>query len=192
MTAWLALVFASSPLWAMSPPPAAPVMTPAEEVQLAAGEVVVRYQGLPGGGTLAVVDVSASPQATFAAVVDLEARVADIGALKSVEVYERSPRTLAATWELGIAVYSITFSVRYEVDHAAGWCVYDLDGSKENGVSFARGSYQVLPREGGSRILYRAEADAEQKGPDWVRKKLAYGSSTELLLGMKRRAEAAP
>ncbi len=176
---------------AVAGPPAPVSLSTAEEAVLAKGEVAIRYAPPPGDGTLAVVDVAATPEATMDAVLDLQARVSDIGALKKVDIYEQNASRIGATWELGIAVYTITFSIAYDVDRTAGWCSYTLDGSKENDIGFSEGSYQVYPQGSGTRLVYRAAADADQKGPEWIRKKLAYDSASEMLGGMKRRAEAA-
>jgi len=171
---------------ALPPVPAELEISPEEATSLAAGEVVVRYRQ---DGSTSVVDVAATPAAAMAAVMDLPPRIDDIGALKSAEVYLDEPGRMGARWELGITVYSVVFHTRYDYDLARGWCVYDLDPDKKNGIDHAKGSYQVYASGSGSRIVYRAEAAVEGGGPEWLRKRLAYGSAQELLLGIKRRAE---
>jgi len=181
------LLTALSAAFALPPVPAELEISQEEAASLADSEVVVRYRQ---DGSISMVDVAATPAATMAAVMDLPARIDDIGALKSADVYLDTPGQMGARWELGITVYSVSFHTRYDYDLALGWCVYGLDPDKDNGIDHAKGSYQVYASGAGSRIVYRAEAAVEGGGPEWLRKRLAYGSAQELLLGIKRRAEA--
>ncbi len=171
----------------MAPVPPPVSVTAEEAAQLAQGDIVVRYRG-GGKPTLAVVDVAAPPAKVMDAVLDLRARGGDIGALKSVEVYEETPARLGARWELGMSVFTATFHIRYEVDRAAGWCTYTLDDTRENDVSSSEGSYQVYALGAGSRLVYRSVSSMEG-APDWLKKKVAHSSAREMLGGMKARAE---
>jgi hypothetical protein len=156
---------------------------------LAAGEVVVRFAG-NGKETVGFVDIAAPPERVMAAVMDLPARVREIGGLKSVHIYEEVPgRLVAARWEMGLAMFTATFHIRYELDVARGYCVYTLDPAKPNDVKNSRGSYQVYAQGSGSRLVYRSVSQLDG-APEWAARKVATGSAKEMLLGMKRRAEA--
>ena len=107
-------------LWtalAGSPPPEAVRLTAAEEVVVQSGEVMVRYGG-DAKQTLAVVDVSAAPDAVMKAVMDLPPRVDDIGSLSAVELYNRSGDNISAKWTMSVAMVSIRFHIVYECDLA--------------------------------------------------------------------------
>jgi hypothetical protein len=172
---------------ALAPVPAPVSVTAEEQALLDKGEIVVRYAGA-SKPTLAVVDVAAAPDKVMAAVLDLPARIHDIGGLKSVEIYDSSPTGIGARWEMGLALFTATFHIRYELDRAKGWCTYTLDPAKDNDISSSEGSYQVYAQGTGSRLVYRS-ASSIKGAPDWVKKKLAYSSAREMLGGMKARAE---
>lgn len=148
---------------------------------------MVRYGG-DAAQTLAVVDVAAPPDAVMKAVMDLPARVSDIGSLSAVELYDRSGDDVSARWTMSIAMVSVTFHIQYDCELAQGWCVYTLDPARDNDVDSARGSYQAYAHGTGSRLVYRTDAIAAG-APEWVRKKLSDSSAREMLGGMKRRAE---
>lgn len=172
---------------ALAGAPALPSLSAEEQATLARGEVLVRA-GVDGQPTLVAVDVAADPDATFAAVMDLEARVGEVAALKEATVYRDSPEVVGARFVMGIAGLTVTFHTLYQVDRAGRWCTYALDPSQDNGLKSAAGSYQVVPTATGSRILYLASASGEGE-PGWLRKHLQEKGSRALLGGMKARAE---
>ncbi|MCK6505823.1 hypothetical protein L6R53_20945 [Myxococcota bacterium] len=168
--------------------PALPALSVEEEAILARGEVLVRA-GAAGQPTLVAVDVAADPDRTFAAVMDLEARVGEVSALKEATVYLDTPEVVGARFVVGIAGLTVTFHTRYQVDRAARWCSYALDPEQDNGLQAAAGSYQVVPTATGSRVIYLASASGEGE-PGWLRKHLQEMGSRALLGGIKARAEA--
>lgn len=170
--------------------PVAPALSAEEEALLARGEVLVRAGG-QGQATLVAVDVAADPDRTFAAVMDLEARVGEVSALREATVYRDEPGVKAARFVMGIAGLTVTFHTLYQVDMAGRWCSYALDPSKDNGLKDASGSYLVVPTPTGSRILYVASGSTGggEGEPGWLRKHLQEKGSRALLGGMKARAE---
>lgn len=184
----VALLLASALSWAG--PPAPPTISAAEQAILETGEVVVRRGQGEGAPTVVVVDVKADPDTSFAAVMDVEARVSDISALKQAEIYLDEPGRLGVRWVMGIAGVSVEFSTLYVVDRAGRWCTYELDPSRPSTLKSTGGSYQVISRPGGSRIVYTAAVSAEGD-EGWVRRQMQEKGTRALLGGMKARAEAA-
>jgi hypothetical protein len=172
---------------AAPPPPAAVVLTDTEEATLRSGSVMVRYGG-DARQTLAVVDVAAPPDAVMRSVMDLPARVQDIGSLSAVELYNPQGDNVCAKWTMSVAMVSVVFHIRYDCDMALGWCVYSLDATKGNDIESSNGSYQAYPHQAGTRLVYRTDSIAPG-APEWVRKKLAGSAAKEMLGGMKTRAE---
>jgi carbon monoxide dehydrogenase subunit G len=162
-------------------------MSAAEEAVIAAGDVVVRYGG-PAAQTVAVVDVKATPKAVMASVMDLPARVRDIGSLSAVELYGKSGGQVSAKWMMSVAMVSVEFHIVYDCAMQRGWCVYTLDDSKSNDIESSNGSYQAYAHGDGTRLVYRTDAMAPG-APEWVRKRLVATSAQEMLGGMKARAE---
>ena len=175
---------------ALPPPPPPVTVTAAEQAELAAGAVVVRWAG-PDAESVAIVDVAAPPPVVLAAVMDLPKRVEEIGGLKGCALYGEAPGRVGARWEMGLAVYKAQFHTLYEYDLAAGWSVYTLDDSQDNDLLESAGSYQAYAIPGGSRLVYRSRSRSKGEVPDWLRKRLAHSASREMLGGMKSRAEAA-
>jgi len=171
--------------WALPPAPAPLTISAEETAALSAGEVVFRDGA--AGTRVAVLDVEAPPAAVMSAVMDLSPRVADIGALLSMDEYLDAPGRKGARWELGASVYSATFHVLYEYDAAQGWCVYTLDASKENDIKSTDGSYQVYAVDGGSRLVYRSQQTSSIL-PSWLMQKFAHDGAVELLTGIRARA----
>lgn len=171
-----------------APAPPAPVtLSDAEEAVVARGEVMVRYGG-DARQTLAVVDVAATPDATIQAVMDLPARVEDIGSLSAVELYGRQGDDISARWTMSIAMVSVVFHIAYDCELARHWCVYSLDPAKKNDIESSNGSYQAYAHGSGTRLVYRTDSIASG-APEWVRKRLADSAAKEMLGGMKTRAE---
>lgn len=177
-------------LAALPAPPTPPEPTPEELAKLSAREIVVRTETSDAGGSVVgLIDVAAAPERTWAAVMDLPARVDAIGALKSVETYDVTDDGLGATWTLKVFGVSVVFSSLYELDRAHWTCVYGLDRSKDNDLSDASGSYQLVPIEGGTRLIYRSTMAAGGPVPGFVKKWLAVDALTEQLTDMRTRAE---
>ncbi|MCA9493368.1 MAG: SRPBCC family protein [Myxococcales bacterium] len=186
MGAALLLVVAA----AVAAPPAPPEPTADELAKLTARDIVVRTEtSEDGGSVVGLIDVAATPERTWAAVMDLPARVDAIGALKSVETYDVTDTGLGATWTLKVFGVSVVFSSLYALDREHWTCVYDLDRSKDNDLTDASGSYQLVPLEGGTRIVYRSKMATGGPVPGFVKRWLAVDALTEQLTDMRARAE---
>lgn len=178
--------FLATPAW--SAPPPAPAPTAEEAAALARGEVTVRV--LEDGGTMAMVEVAASPERTLAAVLDFQARVGDIGSLHEAQVYLDEPTRKGVRWQLRIAGVSVTFHTLYQVDPAGRWTSFVLDTSRDNDIDDTQGIYQVVDLGGGrSRLVYTTRASSEAKAPGWVRRMLQQKATRSLLAGMRDRAQ---
>ncbi len=78
---------------------------------------MVRYGG-DAAQTVAVVDVASTPEKVMKAVMDLPARVDDIGSLSAVELYNRNGDDISAKWTMSIAMVSVVFHIEYECELA--------------------------------------------------------------------------
>ena len=173
---------------------APPALTADEEATLEKGEAVVRYlDSETGGGTLAVLDIGASPDAVYAAVVDVEARKEDIGSLRTAEIYTGSVAegAMGVKWEVRSFGVGAVFHTLYTLDAEERVAAWTLDTSKDNDIVSTDGSYTVFPREGGSRLVYQADTDSGRRVPTWIKNWLTQGALIEQLEGMRTRAEAA-
>ena len=187
----------TAPVWLLTgclsvaaaiPPPPSPIsLSASESAAVAVGEVAVRYGG-DARQTVAVVDIKATPDAVMKAVMDLPARVRDIGSLSAVDVYERSGAQVKAKWTMSVAMVKVEFHIAYDCELQRGWCVYSLDDSRDNDIESSNGSYQAYAHGEGTRLVYRTDSLAAG-APEWVRKRLADSSAKEMLRGMKARAE---
>ena len=172
---------------AVPPAPAAISTTTVEQTQLAAGDIVFRFD--PNGINIGIVDIGAPPNAVIAQVMNLPPRVDEIGPLLSLQPYDVSgAERYGARWELGASIYSASFHVIYDCDLSAGWCVYDLDHSRENDLDSTVGSYHVYSHGDGSRLVYRSKTQSTIL-PSFLMKKFAEDGAIELLSGIRSRAE---
>ena len=167
------------------PPPLS--VTAAEQEVLREGEIVVRDSG--DGAVVGVVDLGAAPPVVLEEVMNLEARVAEVGPIQDITVYARDATGVGARWEVGMFGVSAVFHVRYTVDTESGWCTFSLDGTKENEIASTAGSYQVYASGTGTRLVYRSEASAEGSTPAWLRDFLTSRSMRQQLTGIAARAE---
>lgn len=181
--------FLAQALAAAPPPPPEPTAEEAE--RLRARQVVVRTDlADAGGGVVGWVDLAADRAATWDALMDFQARVAAIGALESVDLYDVTDDGRGATWTLKVMGMSVVFSNRYELDRERWTCVYALDPSKTNDLRAVSGSYQLLEIPGGTRLVYRSQMESGAPVPRFVKNWLAVDSLTEQLEDVRRRAEA--
>ena len=181
LLAWIAVALAG-------PVPMVEAST-AEESLLTAGQVAVRFED--DGSIIAIVDVSASPEATLDAVLDLPARAGDIESLEKVELYKPTTQTsLHAKYFTSLMGLEAIFHIEYSIDRGEGYTEYRLDKSQDNDLNDSHGSYQVYEHGSGTRLVYRSTVDGGAAAR-MVKKAVLSDSLPEQLLGMKRRAEAA-
>jgi len=188
MPLMLAAALTGASAMALPPPPPPISVSAAEQAQLDRREVVVRYGG-PGQETLAVMDMQATPAVVMREVMNLAPRREELSGIQSLQIYESTPGHTAARWEVGIAMFSAVFHIQYDCDMAGGWCVYALDESRDNTIESSRGSYQVYPLSEGTRMVYRSVSVGSASTPEWLSRKLAYGSARDMLSGIRARAE---
>jgi len=185
----------ATPALAELPEAPAPVeVSPDEEASLGTREIVMRVEDTEQGArTVAILDVNAPPRQVIDSVMDVTARVDEIGSVKSATIYHHEPTArpeeLGVQWELRVLGKTIVFHTWYEVDRDLGWCVYRLDDTRENDVKSAGGSYQVYGNGAGSRLVYRSDAEAGTSVPSWLKRWLVSGSLKEQLNGIRARAE---
>ncbi len=174
------------------PPPLA--LTADEESTLSEGKIVVRVDpgSETGGGVTGVLDVSAAPDVALDALLDLQARVGEVGGLRSVTRYLDAPEQIGVRWELRVLTFDVVFHNLYTIDRARGWVRYSLDPSKDNALASVEGAYQVYPVPAGTRIVYRTETDSGRRIPQWLKRKIATDSLEEQLSAIGKRAEATP
>ena len=186
------LPLVSALCFAAPPPP--PDLTADEIGQLAQREIVTRadLSDPTGGSAVGIVDIAASPERTFAAIVDLGARIGEISGLKALEIYDRGDRFVSARWEVKILASSVAFHIRYDLDPASGTITYALDTNKPNDIVSAEGSYRVLPTASGARLVYRSTSDSGRSVPVFLKRWLASEALSQQLTGIRARAERGP
>jgi hypothetical protein len=172
---------------ALSPPPAAIPLSAEEEAALLAGEVITRDDAT--WPTLGFAYVKAPPEVVIDQVVNLQARVEEVGPIESLELYIDEPGRKGARWNLGMLGLTTSFHVIYEFDRELGWCTFNLDVTKENGLTATAGSYQAYAWQDGSLMVYRTAATGPD-APGWLRKTLEERSLVEQMGGIRARAEA--
>jgi hypothetical protein len=191
MSRWLPLLVLP---WLLAAAPPEPIALTSDEVAtLGKGEIVIRTDlpaGTAAGGALGVLDVAAPVDRVIDAILDVEARVGEISGLKTAQVYERTPETVAVRWEVKVLTSTVVFHVRYTVDRATGWIPYGLDTAKSNEIASVEGAYQVYAAGSGSRIVYRSKSDSGRSVPEWLKKWIAVEALSQQLDGIRDRAEA--
>ncbi len=174
------------------PPPVA--LTADEQGEIDAGNIVVRMDtsGDTGGAATGITDVAADVDQVWRAVLDLKARIGEVGGLKGVEYYLEQGDRLAARWQLKVLTVPVVFHVDYRLDRPNGWVRYALDTSRENDLVDVQGAYQMYPNDrGGTRLVFISETDSGRNIPTWIKRWLATDSLREQMGGIKARAEAA-
>lgn len=178
-------------------PPAQVEITDEEAAQLADGDILISLDstGDSGAQTLAILDVAAPPDVVLAAVMDVEARVDEVGSVKDVSRYHedkaRLPEELGIRWELKVVGRTVVFHTFYWVQPDAGWATYVMDTDQDNDLKSVAGSYYAYSNGTGSRLVYRSETETGVSVPNWIRKILVGGSLKDQLGGIRARAEAA-
>lgn len=177
----------------------APVLAAAPAVELSADElarltareVVVRQDPTDAGTyTIGVVDVNAAPARVFDAILDLEARIGEVGGLRGVTRYLEEPNRIGARWELSVVGKTVFFTTLYDIDRTGLVANYHMDKTQPNDIDDVQGTYHVLPNaSGGSRLFYRSITDSGVYVPGWIKNMLANSSLVEVLEGMRTRAE---
>jgi hypothetical protein len=161
-----------------------------EAALLAAREIVVRSVASEGGTAIvAIVDVAAPPLDVLDAVLDVEARVDEVGPISKCEVYVREPERLGARFEVTVLGSVTAFHVLYTIDRDGLRTTYDLDRTRPNDLDQASGAYEVFARGSGSRLVYTSGVEAQGYVPQWLKSRVTSGPLVEQLGGIRARAE---
>jgi hypothetical protein len=185
----LLAVLALAEIPRVAPPPIA--LSSDEQYLVQSGQIATRIVPTDRGAEVTgIVDVAAPADRVWAAILDVPARVGEIKGLKEAEIYHRaaSPEQLGVRWLVQVLMSRVEFHVLYEVDRAAGWCRFRLDGTRENDLADVQGAYQVYDAGGKSRIVYRSFTDSGRNVPEVLRNWLATDSLREQLDGIRVRA----
>ena len=184
---WLAWALGAVPETA----PAPLDLEDTEIKQLAKGHIPVRFtDGGTSGGVIGIVDIAASEDEVWKAVMDVKARVGEISGLREVNLYEDTSEKLGVQWVLSVFGTGVTFHIRYDLDGSKRWCRYRLDTSRENDLVDVQGAYQIYRVGEKTRLVYRSETESGRRVPGFVKRWLASDSLTSQLEGIKARAEA--
>ena len=186
-------IYALFPLLCIAAAPPSYTLTAAEEAKLAKGQVVIRHaDSQTGGGVVAFANVQASPDVVLDEAMDLKDRVAENGTITSLDVYHQvaEPEELGAQWTLTVMGSRVVFSIKYECHRDQGYCTYALDPDRPGDLVAAEGHYVVLPRDGGTRLVYASRSDSGRSMPGWVRRWIAGNSLQSQVDGIRKRAEA--
>jgi hypothetical protein len=171
--------------------PAPLVLTADESAYLARGKIPVRFSDDgTGGGVVGVVDITASEDEVWAAVMDMAARIGEVGGLREAHTYSETPSEKGVQWVLSVMGTRVQFNILYGLDPSRRWCRYHLDTSKENDLVDVQGAYQIYRVGDSTRLIYRSETDSGRRVPGFIKRWLASDSLTEQLEGIKARAEA--
>lgn len=151
---------------------AVPVPTPAELAVLNSGQVVLRdaVPTLPNGvAMLGIVDIQAPESAIWAALVDMEGRMAGNSSLRAVEIYQ--PATANEMWyrfEAGRFGMTVVYHNHYVVDRARRTLLHELDPTRPNDLRASRGLFELAPLADGFRLAYAVETDFGRSIPSFV------------------------
>jgi len=167
------------------PPPI--TTTPDEESLLQRGEIVVRDEG--HGETIGIADLQSTPKRTLEELLNLQPRVDEVRPIQSIRYIEKSADRIIAEWKVGMFGINARFHIWYETDWKKGWTRFGVDATRHNDIDHASGSYQVYAHKGGTRLVYRNDADPKSKLPNWARDLLTSRSMRQQIAGIKARAE---
>ena len=183
----LAGLFALTTLAIAAGVPSPITTTPEETAKLRLGEIVVRDNGK--GETVGIADLQSTPKRTLEELLNLQPRVDEVRPIQSIRYIERSPNRIIAEWKAGMLGFSARFHIWYETDWEQGYTRFGVDTTRHNDIDHASGSYQVYEHNGGTRLVYRNDADPESKLPSWARELLTSRSMRQQIAGIKARAE---
>lgn len=172
---------------------AVPVPTAEEARALAAGEVVLRdtVGTLPDAvAVLGLTDIQAPEAAIWAALVDMEGRMAGNASLKSVVPYRpATPTEMWYRWEATRFGVSVVYHNHYVIDRAARTLLHELDTSRPNDLRASRGLFELAPVSRGYRLAYTVETDFGRSIPDFIVEWMCGSGVRTFLADIAARAE---
>lgn len=173
---------------------AAPVLTSAEEAEVAAGEVLIRKKTsvhAEGVRVEAVGDVCASRDALWSALVDLQARMRSNDTLKAMEFYKPStPTEQWVKWTASRFGVQMVYHNRYIGSTDRSTYVHELDKSMPNDITASRGVYTLIPspRAGCMRLVYDVDTDFGRSLPGFIKDWLTESGTRSYVEDILRRA----
>ena len=182
------IIVASSLASASSPRPERITLSVSELERAMNGEVVVHQRDTEGVALAAVAFVRAPPEAVLSAVIDFPPRVAEIDNLVGVEPYSVGGQP-AGRWTVDLTFRLINFYVIYQCQMEEYWCSFGLDESEDSDIDFAEGAYSITESDGGSWLEYHSRSIPPPFIPASIRASRRASSTTQMLMGIKNRAE---
>ncbi|MSP55121.1 MAG: hypothetical protein EXR69_05885 [Myxococcales bacterium] len=151
-------------------------LAPAQEAQLAAGEVLMidRVSAKPGGISVeGLADTPASTDAIWRALLDFKARLASNSAVKEFAYYKPSTATEQwGVWDVTRFGIRLTYHNHYILDRAAGTLVHELDPAQTNDLTWSRGTYTLGPSPNNAdwrRISYVVDTEFGVAIPSFIK-----------------------
>ena len=138
---------------------------------------------------MGIADVNSTPKRTLEALLNLPPRVDEVRPIQSIQYLTQTPDRIVAEWKVGMLGINVKFHIWYETDWDKGYTRFGIDTSRENDIHHASGSYHVYEHNGGTRLVYRNDADPKSKVPKWAREMLTSRSMRQQISGIKARAE---
>jgi hypothetical protein len=167
--------------------------TPAEEVALAAGDVILHDMPPTTPGAIRVegfVDIAASRDAVWAALLDFPARMDANKSLHSVETYRPATDTDRwIRWTAGSLGFSFTYFNHYRLTADRSVLTHELDPTQPNDLSASHGIYRLSPSTRGTLLDYDVESDFGISLPSSVKHWLTSSGLHDFLVDMAHRAE---
>lgn len=192
-----ALVLLAGLAWSAPAPAITYPATAAEEVQLAAREVVLRTLPSTDGRVrvVGIAEIHAGRDATWKALLDFEGRLGGNPSLRSVSAYRPATATEEwYRWEVSHFGYTVVYYNHYRIDRAAGTLLHELDPEQVSDLRFSRGSYELGPSPANpdwTRLSYLVESDFGRAIPGFLQEWLCGGGVRDFLADLVTRAERA-
>lgn len=167
---------------------------PSDQAALAAGEVVLHT--LPPANPSSVrvegmVDIAASEDAVWTALLDFKARMTANRTLKSIEYYRPSTATDQwVAWTASTFGFEICYHNHYILKRSEGILIHELDTSVPNDMKASRGVYRLSRGQRGTLLNYDVESDFGIAMPDAVRRWLTNSGIRSFLEDIAARAES--
>jgi len=161
-------------------------LTAKEVAYLETGGIVVRAP-TDDGLLIGAIDIAAPSAPVWDAVMNMDARVENVGAIRSITTYAPAtdPKGLGARFELSIAGVGVNYHLRYDQDPSEKWVTFGLDPEKENDLVSSTGGYHIIANGDGQRLVYWSQTDAGRAIPGFIRNALSNRSFKNQLGAMR-------
>lgn len=142
----------------------------------------------------AIVEVHADREATWRALVDLQARRAGNDAIRSIVPYRPATATEQwMKWTVARFGVEVVYHNHYVVSADHTTFLHELDTSMPNDLVGSRGLYTLAPGAGGAgwtRLVYDCESDFGRALPTVVQRWMTDSGTRGFVADIARRAEA--